>query len=121
MHLFWSVKVVVGKRIVLIVMHILRCTLSLILTYIATTVAQFIACQTTALSVSKKPQTLGAGTAKVEEHLQELFPDHDVIRVDRDSTSRVGSWQKFMIAFSKINLRFCSVRKCWQKVTIFRM
>ncbi len=39
-------------------------------------------------------KTLGAGTAKVEEHLQELFPDHDVIRVDRDSTSRVGSWQK---------------------------
>lgn len=37
---------------------------------------------------------LGMGTAKVEEHLNELFPDHDVIRVDRDSTSRVGSWQK---------------------------
>ncbi|MEX7562313.1 hypothetical protein AB6V46_15085, partial [Stenotrophomonas maltophilia] len=34
------------------------------------------------------------GTGKVEEHLNELFPDHDVIRVDRDSTSRVGSWQK---------------------------
>ncbi|ELX07838.1 primosomal protein N' [Acinetobacter baumannii] len=42
----------------------------------------------------KSLKTLGAGTAKVEEHLQELFPDHDVIRVDRDSTSRVGSWQK---------------------------
>lgn len=37
---------------------------------------------------------LGMGTAKVEEHLNELFPDFDVIRVDRDSTSRVGSWQK---------------------------
>lgn len=37
---------------------------------------------------------LGMGTGKVEEHLNELFPDHDVIRVDRDSTSRVGSWQK---------------------------
>ncbi|QCO21047.1 primosomal protein N' [Acinetobacter cumulans] len=37
---------------------------------------------------------LGLGTAKVEEHLNELFPDYDVIRVDRDSTSRVGSWQK---------------------------
>ncbi len=34
------------------------------------------------------------GTAKVEESLNELFPEHDVIRVDRDSTSRVGSWQK---------------------------
>lgn len=28
----------------------------------------------------QKPKTLGAGTAKVEEHLQELFPDYDVIR-----------------------------------------
>jgi primosomal protein N' (replication factor Y) len=37
---------------------------------------------------------LGLGTAKVEEHLNELFPDYEVIRVDRDSTSRVGSWQK---------------------------
>ncbi|OTG72707.1 primosomal protein N' [Acinetobacter sp. ANC 4169] len=37
---------------------------------------------------------IGLGTAKVEEHLQQLFPNFDVIRVDRDSTSRVGSWQK---------------------------
>jgi len=39
-------------------------------------------------------KTIGAGTAKLEEHLQELFPHHEVIRVDRDSTSKVGSWQK---------------------------
>ena len=39
-------------------------------------------------------KSLGAGTAKVEEQVNELFPDHDVMRVDRDSTSRVGSWQK---------------------------
>ena len=32
---------------------------------------------------------IGLGTAKVEEHLQQLFPNFDVIRVDRDSTSRV--------------------------------
>lgn len=37
---------------------------------------------------------IGLGTAKVEENLQALFPNFDVIRVDRDSTSRVGSWQK---------------------------
>ena len=37
---------------------------------------------------------IGLGTAKVEENLQTLFPNFDVIRVDRDSTSRVGSWQK---------------------------
>ena len=46
-------------------------------------------------------KTLGMGTAKVEAHLTELFPEHDVIRVDRDSTSRVGSWQKFMTESSK--------------------
>lgn len=45
------------------------------------------ACQHTEL----KP--LGAGTAKIEENLQSLFPDYPVLRVDRDSTSRVGSWQ----------------------------
>ncbi len=39
-------------------------------------------------------KSIGMGTAKVEESLNELFPEHDVIRVDRDSTSRVGSWQK---------------------------
>ncbi|WP_168416980.1 primosomal protein N' [Acinetobacter indicus] len=39
-------------------------------------------------------KTLGMGTAKVEENLQQLFPDYEVVRVDRDSTSRVGSWQK---------------------------
>ncbi|WOE31192.1 MULTISPECIES: primosomal protein N' [unclassified Acinetobacter] len=37
---------------------------------------------------------IGMGTAKVEQHLNEIFPDFDVIRVDRDSTQRVGSWQK---------------------------
>ena len=37
---------------------------------------------------------IGMGTGKVEENLQELFPNFEVIRVDRDSTSRVGSWQK---------------------------
>ena len=42
---------------------------------------------------------IGLGTAKVEENLQALFPNFDVIRVDRDSTSRVGSWQKI---YSKI-------------------
>ena len=37
---------------------------------------------------------IGMGTAKVEENLNEMFPNYEVIRVDRDSTSRVGSWQK---------------------------
>ncbi len=37
---------------------------------------------------------IGMGTGKVEENLNALFPQHEVIRVDRDSTSKVGSWQK---------------------------
>ena len=39
-------------------------------------------------------KSIGMGTAKVEETLQQLFPQFPIIRVDRDSTSRVGSWQK---------------------------
>ncbi len=37
---------------------------------------------------------IGLATAKVEEQLNQLFPNYPVLRVDRDSTSRVGSWQK---------------------------
>jgi primosomal protein N' len=55
------------------------------------------------------------GTAKVEETLTELFPNFPVLRVDRDSTSRVGSWQKFMIKFKKVNPPFYLGLKCWQK------
>ena len=56
-------------------------------------------------TIQRKPDTcpscnhqelkpIGLGTGKVEEQLAELFPDYPVLRVDRDSTSRVGSWQK---------------------------
>ncbi|MDQ8935270.1 primosomal protein N' [Acinetobacter rudis] len=48
---------------------------------------------------SLKP--IGMGTAKVEENLQALFPQYPVIRVDRDSTSRVGSWQKIQDTIHK--------------------
>lgn len=37
---------------------------------------------------------IGLGTVKVEEGLKELFPETEIIRVDRDSTSRVGSLEK---------------------------
>jgi primosomal protein N' (replication factor Y) len=36
----------------------------------------------------------GVGTARLEETLHQLFPDIDILRVDRDSTSRVGSWER---------------------------
>ena len=42
----------------------------------------------------KNLKPIGLGTAKLEEGLNELFPDFPVLRVDRDSTSKVGSWQK---------------------------
>lgn len=38
---------------------------------------------------------LGMGTAKVEQHLNSLFPQYPVLRVDRDSTHHIDSWDKF--------------------------
>ncbi len=38
-------------------------------------------------------QPLGRGTQRVEEHLQALFPDARVLRIDADSTRRKGSAQ----------------------------
>lgn len=37
---------------------------------------------------------IGMGTAKIEETLHTLFPQFTTLRIDRDSTSKVGSWQK---------------------------
>ncbi|MFU8926154.1 primosomal protein N' [Acinetobacter puyangensis] len=45
-------------------------------------------CQATEL----KP--IGSGTARIEEHLQELFPDYPIFRVDRDTTMQSNSWEK---------------------------
>ncbi len=45
-------------------------------------------CQKNAL----KP--IGSGTARIEEILQHHFPDTPLFRVDRDTTTRLGSWQK---------------------------
>lgn len=39
-------------------------------------------------------QPLGRGTQKIEEHLQTLFPDARVLRIDADSTRRKGSAQQ---------------------------
>lgn len=36
----------------------------------------------------------GTGTARLEEALVARFPNQPLIRVDRDTTSRVGSWEK---------------------------
>lgn len=37
----------------------------------------------------------GDGTERSEEYLQKIFPDHKVLRVDRDSTRKKGAMQQF--------------------------
>jgi len=39
---------------------------------------------------------VGHGTERIEDALHELFPDTDIIRIDRDSTRRKGSLQKLL-------------------------
>lgn len=43
--------------------------------------------------------TQGSGTQKVEEELADLFPEANIIRFDRDSTSRKGAHAKILTAF----------------------
>lgn len=44
----------------------------------------------------KSLQPVGLGTQRLEETLQSLFPEVDIIRVDRDSTRRKGEMQKLL-------------------------
>jgi len=39
---------------------------------------------------------VGEGTERVEEKLNQLFPDHEVVRIDRDSTRRKGSFHAML-------------------------
>lgn len=41
----------------------------------------------------------GSGTQKIEEQLEELFPDARVLRFDRDSTSKKGAHEKILDSF----------------------
>jgi len=45
---------------------------------------------------SSKMGNCGIGTQQVEESLQALFPETPVLRIDRDSTQRVGSFAKLV-------------------------
>lgn len=45
---------------------------------------------------SKQLKSYGAGTEKIEQHLQALFPATPVIRVDRDSTQRVNAFDNIV-------------------------
>lgn len=43
----------------------------------------------------------GSGTQNIEEQLEELFPDSNIIRFDRDSTSRKGAHEKILNTFGE--------------------
>ena len=45
---------------------------------------------------SSKMGNCGVGTQQIEESLQALFPETPVLRIDRDSTQRVGSFAKLV-------------------------
>jgi primosomal protein N' (replication factor Y) len=40
--------------------------------------------------------TYGAGTQQIEQNLQSYFPDVTILRIDKDSTQRVGSFEKIV-------------------------
>ena len=45
---------------------------------------------------SVRIDTVGQGTEQLEAHLGELFPEHNAIRIDRDSTRRKGELAKIL-------------------------
>jgi primosomal protein N' (replication factor Y) len=49
---------------------------------------------------SKQVDIMGAGTQRIEETMQKLFPDVEILRIDRDSTRRKGSFEAII---DKIN------------------
>jgi primosomal protein N' (replication factor Y) len=49
---------------------------------------------------SKQVDIMGAGTQRIEETMTSLFPDIEVLRIDRDSTRRKGSFEQLI---DKIN------------------
>lgn len=48
---------------------------------------------------SKYIKHFGIGTQKVEEHIKELFPDYNILRMDLDTTSRKGSHKRLYEKF----------------------
>ena len=41
-------------------------------------------------------QALGLGTERIEEALKSLFPDHQIVRLDKDSTQRKGKLEHYL-------------------------
>lgn len=50
---------------------------------------------------SSELKSYGAGTEKIEQHLQTLFPDYPVTRVDRDTTQRVNAFNDIVTEIKK--------------------
>jgi primosomal protein N' (replication factor Y) len=50
---------------------------------------------------SSELKSYGAGTEKIEQHLQNLFPDYPVTRVDRDTTQRVNAFNDIVSDIKK--------------------
>ncbi|MGL5642742.1 MAG: replication restart helicase PriA, partial [Paraclostridium sp.] len=48
---------------------------------------------------SKYIKPFGIGTQKIEEEIKSMFPDLKVLRLDRDTTSRKGSFEKILNDF----------------------
>ncbi len=45
---------------------------------------------------SDQLRPIGQGTERIEEALKEKFPDYSILRIDRDTTRRKGSFQKML-------------------------
>lgn len=50
---------------------------------------------------SQQVDILGAGTQRIEETMQALFPGTEVLRIDRDSTRRKGSFEQLIEKINK--------------------
>lgn len=50
---------------------------------------------------SEKLIIQGSGTQKIEESLEELFPDANILRFDKDSTSKKGAHERILNSFGK--------------------
>jgi len=50
---------------------------------------------------SQQVDIMGAGTQRIEETMQTLFPDIEVLRIDRDSTRRKGSFEQLIEKINK--------------------
>ncbi len=65
---------------------------------------------------------IGEGTERVQQTLEDQFPDQRVLRIDRDSTRRKGrpDLPHWMTPATRARI-FCWAPRCWPKATTSRM